>query len=61
MYIKGIWASTMDFGSYHKCLGTLGINFACSLHLCPFLVCVCSEGSGESAHMRRLAFAIAAR
>ena len=31
------------------------LNFGLSLHLHPYFVCASSEGSGESAHVRRLA------
>ena len=36
------------------------INFVLSLHLQPYFVYAISVGSGESAHMRRLAWAFAA-
>ena len=39
----------------------LDIKFGLSLHLHPFFVYVSSEGSGESAHLRRLARAFASR
>ena len=36
------------------------MNFVLSLHLQSYFVYAISEGSGESAHMRRLAWAFAA-
>ena len=38
-----------------------GLYFGLSLHLHPYFMYASSEGSGESAHMRRLAWAFAAR
>ena len=40
---------------------TRGLNVYLSPCLCPYLVYTSSEGSGESVHMRRLAWAFAAR
>ena len=38
-----------------------GLNFGIDLYLHPYFVNASSEGSGESAHMRRLAWAVAVR
>ena len=38
-----------------------GINFGLVLHLRPYFVYASSEGSGKSAHMRRLTWVFAAR
>ena len=40
---------------------TRGLNFGLSLHLQPCFVYASREGSGESAHMRRLARSFTAR
>ena len=41
--------------------GDRGLKFGLSLHLYPYFLYASSEGSGESAHMRRLAWAFTAR
>ena len=38
-----------------------GLNFGLSMHLQPYFVYASSEELGESAHMRRLAWAFVAR
>ena len=40
--------------------GARCLNFGPSMHLRPFFVCSSSEGSGEIARMRRLAWAFVA-
>ena len=63
-----IWTSTRDFGTYRICTnasnkrpclrsrGARGLKDSLSLYLRPYFVHVSSEGSGEPAHWRRLAW-----
>ena len=61
--------SSSDFDTYHKYVymstklpsGSRCQNIFLSLRLGPFLECATSEGSGETAWMRRLVRAFAAR
>ena len=45
----------------HLSSGATGLKFGLSLPLLPYFVCARSEGSDESAHMRRLVSAFAGR
>ena len=64
--------SSWEFVTYHMCLnshienvhsylvGTNGLNFGLSLHLCPVFQYASSEGSGETMHMCRLVWILPA-
>ena len=41
--------------------GLEGLNFDLNLHLCPYFVCVSSEGSGKTVHLHKLISVFAAQ
>ena len=64
-----MWACARDSGTYRICANASnkrpcctdrGLKFIVSLHSHPHFVYASSEGSGESAHMRRLTRTLAA-
>ena len=70
LVLGDIWASSWDYGtfrppythfSYAHALPSRCLIFGRTLCLLPYFMCANSEGSGETARMRRLAWAFAGR